>query len=101
MRRTHSRELKLEVARALVSGETRLSQVCREHSLCETLARGWRKQYEAKGEDAFQPTDSSPEQDDKARIRALEESLGRAHLENEFLRAALLKKGSVPARNSP
>lgn len=40
MRRTHSRELKLEIARALVSGEKRLAQVCREHSLSETLVRG-------------------------------------------------------------
>jgi len=101
MRRTHSRELKLEITRALVSGEKRLAQVCREHSLCETLVRGWRKQYEDKGEAAFQPVGHSPEQDDKARIRALEESLGRAHLDNEFLRAALLKKGCAPPRSSP
>lgn len=101
MRRTHSRELKLEVARSLVSGEKRLSQVCREHVLCETLARGWKKRYEAQGEEAFQAAGSSPEQDDKARIRALEESLGRAHLENEFLRAILVKKGCAPVRNSP
>jgi hypothetical protein len=67
--------LKLEVARALVSGEKRLAQSCREHSLCKTVLPGWRKRYEEKGEAAFEAVGHSPEQDDKARIRALEESL--------------------------
>jgi len=104
MKRTHSREFKLQVARELLSGEKRISQVCRENDICETLARRWKEQYPSKGEDAFQPTTTTGADEGsrlEARIRELEASLGRAHLENEFLRAVLSKKGSVPERKSP
>jgi transposase len=89
----------LDVARALVSNASRPSQVCREHSLSESVVHAWKKEYLAKGEDAFR-TDGAPvEEDDKKRIRALEESLGRAHLEVEFLRGILEKKGCLPGRS--
>ena len=102
-KRHFSREFKLQVARQLVTGEKRLAQVCREHDLCQTLARRWREQYEQDGENAWlnqQPGPVAP--DAQARIAALEGALGRAHLENEFLRQALellAKKGSVSGRN--
>ena len=102
-KRTFSREFKLQVARQLVTGEKRLAQVCREHDLCQTLARRWREQYGQDGENAWlnqQPGPVAP--DAQARIAALEAALGRAHLENEFLRQALealAKKGSVSGRN--
>jgi transposase len=43
-KRVFSREFKLDVVRQLVSGQKRLAQLCREHSLCETLVRRWREQ---------------------------------------------------------
>ena len=52
-KRTFDREFKLQVVRQLVNGEKRLSQLCREHSLCQTLVRRWREQYEAHGELAW------------------------------------------------
>jgi transposase len=102
--RVFTREFKLEVVRQLVSGQKRLAQLCREHSLCETLLRRWREQYERDGEhawlgqDAFDPS----RRDAEARIAQLEAALGRATLENEFLRHALKtasKGGSLSKTN--
>jgi transposase-like protein len=44
MKRTFSREFKLQVARQVATGEQRLAQLCREHSLCQTLVRKWKHQ---------------------------------------------------------
>ena len=102
-RRSFSREFKLQLMRQLVAGEKRLAQVCREHDLCETLVRRWREQYEKDGENAWRagPLGPAPAEA-QARIAALEAALGRAHLENEFLRQALevlAKKGSPSGRD--
>jgi transposase-like protein len=101
-KRTFSREFKLHVVRQLVSGEKRFAQLCREHGLCQTLLRRWREQYEQRGENAWLDQDAAVEPDAQARIAALEAALGRATLENEFLRLAvqtLRKGGSLPPRN--
>ena len=102
-KRTFEREFKLQVVRQLVNGEKRLSQLCREHGLCQTLVRRWREQYEAHGELAFSEGSAGHhvERDAEARIAALEAALGRAHLEIEFLRHALkqLEKRGSPSKN--
>lgn len=102
-KRSFSREFKLQVVRQLVTGEKRISQVCREHDLCQTLVRRWREQYEQDGEHAWREAQSGHvAANAQARIAALEAALGRAHLENEFLRQALevlAKKGSPSGRN--
>jgi transposase-like protein len=103
-KRSFSREFKLQVVRQLVSGEKRFAQLCREHNLCQTLLRRWREQYEQDGENAWLDSTAagSMERDPELRIAALEAALGRAHLENEFLRHALkqLQKGGLrPPRN--
>ena len=99
-KRHHTREFKLQVVRQLVSGEKRIAQLCREHNLCQTLVRRWRDQYEQWGEEAWldQPTAGHGDQDAQVRIAALEGALGRASMENDFLRRALAlarKGGSV------
>ena len=90
-KRSFSREFKLQVVRQLVSGEKRFAQLCREHTLCQTLLRRWREQYEQRGENAWLDQDDAQrvEPDAPSRIAALEAALGRATLENEFLRHAL------------
>src|SRR2546427_7212298 len=97
MKRSFSREFKLQVVRQLVSGEKRFAQLCREHNLCQTLLRRWREQYEQRGENAWLDQDAGRPVDPEAqtRIAALEAALGRATLENEFLRHALqlVRKG--------
>ncbi len=99
MKRTFSREFKLQVVRQLVSGEKRFAQLCREHGLCQTLLRRWRDQYEAHGENAWRDPEPARhvDTDPQARIVALEAALGRATLEVEFLRHALemVRKGGL------
>jgi transposase-like protein len=77
--------------------------VCREHDLCPTLVRRWREQYARDGERAWSDLAvAAAPATAEVRIAALEAALGRAHLENEFLRQALellTKKGSPSGRN--
>ncbi len=53
LRRTHTREFKLECCRQVVSGQKRPAQICREHNLSESVLLRWRREYEARGEAAF------------------------------------------------
>jgi transposase-like protein len=103
-KRTFSREFKLQLVRQLALGEKRISQVCREHGLCQTLVRRWREQYEKEGETAWLSSDrgGSVEMEATARIAALEAALGRAHLEIDFLQHALatLRKGGFPPHSN-
>lgn len=103
-KRSFSREFKLQVVRQLVSGEKHFAQLCREHNLCQTLLRRWREQYDQRGENAWLDQDAGRLVDPEAqsRIAALEAALGRATLENEFLRHALQltrKGGSLRPRS--
>ena len=104
VKRTFDRDFKLTVCRQLVTGEKRPAQICREYNLCQTLVRRWRDQYERLGENAW--LDPLPARSDEgdltARITALEAALGRATLENDFLRHALaaLRKGGSALRNN-
>jgi transposase len=104
MKRTFSREFKLQVVRQLISGEKRLAQLCREHGLCQTLLRRWRDQYQAHGENAWRDPETTRliGEDPQARIAALEAALGRATLENQFLRHALetVQKGGLARTNN-
>jgi transposase len=98
-RRSFGREFKLQIVRQLIQGEKRLGQVCREHNLAESLVRRWREQYEQHGENVWLDQPLAVERDAEARIAELEAALGRAHLENELLRRALEKGGSLARRN--
>jgi transposase len=91
--RTHSREFKLLVVRQLASGEKRPAQICREHDLSESLVTRWRRQYAARGEDAFMPKDLISPDSLEQRVADLERFCGQLALEN-----AVLKKGLASAR---
>lgn len=122
MKRTHSPEYKLQVVRELLKGEKSLSQIGREQNLAQNVLRRWRQVYAEGGEGAFGPTghgdggagngngktpttgpatDIQLLKEQQARIKALEQALGRAHLENEFLRDVLIKKGCPPPKAWP
>ena len=99
MRRSFSRELKLDVCRRAESGASSKSALCREHAISPTTLDKWIQQYRAAGEEAFlgapwRPKVITPE----ARVRELEASLGRAHLEIEFLQEALGKLSPASRR---
>ena len=89
--RKFDREFKLDIARRIVRGELRKAQACREYDLCSSVVDRWCAQYERSGEEAF-ADGGNRIIGAEARIKALETSLGRAHLEIEFLKEALSKK---------
>ena len=97
MRRTFSREFKLELCQSVTLGQISQAQACREHALTPSLLARWLEKYDKKGQDAFMPDRPV---DDRTRVKELEASLGRAHLENEFLREALGKLG-IPVKRQP
>lgn len=101
MRRTFTREFKLEVCQQAESGSSSKSRLCREHALSPSMLDRWIEQYRAKGEEAFtglgwRGQSRTPD----ARIRELEAALGRAHMEIEFLQEALGKFSPRPGRRS-
>ena len=97
MRRSFSREFKLSVCEKVKLGQQTKSAACREHSLSPSLLDRWMAQYESKGHSAF--GENGPVDLEK-RVKELEASLGRAHLENEFLKEALGKLG-IPVKRQP
>ena len=97
MRRTFTREFKLEVCQKVNLCQQSKSAACREHSLSPSLLDRWLTQYESKGQAAFNETGPV---DLERRVKELEASLGRSHLENEFLRDALGKLG-IPVKRQP
>ena len=97
MRRTFTREFKLELCQKVKLGQQSKSAACREHSLSPSLLDRWLTQFEVKGQGAF--SEAGPV-DLERRIKELEASLGRSHLENEFLREALGKLG-IPVKRQP
>jgi transposase len=90
LKRNHAREFKLECCRQVATGQKRPAQLCREHNLAESVLLRWRKEYEARGEEAFtvkQP--SSPEEALETRVAELERFCGKLALENEILKKGL------------
>lgn len=94
MRRTFSREFKLDLCTKVESGELSKARACREHALSDSVLERWVEQFRAKGADAFsgEPWRISPSSPE-TRVRELEAALGRAHLEIEFLQEAVGKLG--------
>jgi transposase len=99
MRRKFSREFKFKVVQQLISGQKSLAQVSRENELAPELVCRWREQYNEKGEAAFPGCGNWKSSGEAARIAELEASLGRAHLEIEFLQAVIKKKDSMRPRD--
>lgn len=95
--RKFSAQFKLQIVREFESGEKRLSQICREHSLGDSLVRRWLQQYRERGADAFRTEDPRAEEllTAQKRIAELEAALGRATLENDFLKRCV-KRANLP-----
>lgn len=90
MRRTFTREFKLSLCAQVKRNEVTKAAACRERSLSSSLLDRWMEKYDTSRQAAF----PSGEVDLEKRVKELEASLGRAHLENEFLKEALGKLGS-------
>ncbi len=98
--RSHSRQFKLECVRQVATGHKRPAQLCREHNLAESVLLRWRKEYEARGEEAFtEKQASSREEALEAKVAELERFCGKLSLENELLKKGLSKyhsNGGMP-----
>jgi transposase-like protein len=93
--RRHSPQFKQQVVESILAGQRSMAQVCREHALSKTLVRTWRKEYQARGPAAFVPLEEIERERHalQEQISLLEGALGRATLENEFLKRALRRAG--------
>lgn len=95
-RRSFTKEFKIDLCQRVALGQLSKTAACRECSLSPSLLDRWMAQYEAKGQGAF---DNGGPVNLERRVKELEASLGRAHMENEFLREALGKLG-LPGKGS-
>ncbi len=93
-KRIHSRELKLEVVHLIATGEKRPAQICREYGLADSVLSRWRKEYQEKGEAAFQVATSGEMATHEQKIAELERFCGQLALENQILKKTLQSMGS-------
>jgi len=95
-KRVHSREFKLEVVRQVACGEKRPAQICREYGLADSVLSRWRKEYQEKGEAAFEVPPSGEVITQEQKIAELERFCGQLALENQVLKKTLK---SMESRN--
>lgn len=88
-KRVHSREFKLDIVRQVVTGQKRPAQVCREYGLAESVLSRWRKEYQERGEAAFQTSQTDGPTAQEQRIIELEQFCGQLALENQLLKKTL------------
>jgi len=96
-KRTHSREFKLEIVRQIATGQKRPAQVCREYGLAESVLSRWRKDYQERGEAAFEPLQAERSSSQEQRITELEQFCGQLALENQVLKKTLQRLESRSA----
>lgn len=88
-KRVHSHEFKLEIVRQIATGQKRPAQVCREYGLAESVLSRWRKEYQERGEAAFQSVPGAGAPSQEQRILELEQFCGQLALENQVLKKTL------------
>jgi transposase len=77
--RTYTREFELLCCRQVATGQRCPAQVCREHNLLESMLLRWRKEYDARGEEAaFTEKQLSQTETLEKRIRRTREVLRQA-----------------------
>lgn len=81
-RRKFTREFKLSILQELES--KRMAQICREHSLRESLVSKWKKDYSSNPKEAFKGNGNLWKED--AKIVQYERLVGQLYAENAFLK---------------
>ena len=92
--RSFSPEFKRQVIEEILSGVSTPAQICRRHEISSGLLYYWKRQY-GRGDLG---TNGKREVALEERIRQLEQMLGKACLENEFLKRALQRTLGPPRR---
>jgi len=82
-RRSFSPEFKLRISVQIVSGQRTIADLSREHQIKDSVLAHWRDQFLSRGVEIF--GSALTEQD---RITALEQEIGRQHMELEILKKA-------------
>jgi putative transposase len=88
-KRVHNREFKLDIVRQVTTGQKRPAQACREYDIAESVLSRWRKEYQERGESAFQPLQVGGVTTQEQRITELEQFCGQLALENQILKKTL------------
>jgi len=83
--RSFSSEFKRQVVEELLSGVSTPAQLARRHEISSGLLYHWKRQYVKGGFG----NEASKEAAQEERVRQLEQMLGKAYLEIEFLKKAL------------
>jgi putative transposase len=96
-KRVHSREWKREIVRQVTTGQKRPAQACREYGLAESVLSRWRKEYQERGEAAFQSPQADGSTTQEQRIIELEQFCGQLALENQILKNTLQRLESRSA----
>jgi transposase len=86
--RSFSPEFKRQVVEELLSGVSTAAQICRRNEISSGLLYYWKKQYSRADLGGNGKREAALEE----RIQQLEQMLGKACLENEFLKKALQRK---------
>lgn len=81
-KRKFTREFKLSILQELES--KRMAQICREHSLRESLVSKWKKDYSSNPKEAFKGNGNLWKED--AKIAQYERLVGQLYAENAFLK---------------
>ena len=81
-KRKFTREFKLSILQELES--KRMAQICREHSLGESLVSKWKKEYSSNPKEAFKGNGNLWKED--AKIAQYERLVGQLYAENAFLK---------------
>lgn len=91
-RRTFSAQFKAQVVLEVLSGAKSAAQVCREHSLKDTLLARWKQEFIERAPELFAGNQVQNQQAE--RIVELERLVGRLTLEAEMAKKALLHVNS-------
>jgi transposase-like protein len=83
--RSFSPEFRRQVIEELLSGISTPAQICRRHEISSGLLYHWKREYGRGNPGSNGKQEAALEE----RIRQLEQMLGKAYLENEFLKKAL------------
>lgn len=93
--RSFSSDFKRQIVEELLSGVSTSAQLSRRHEISSGLLYHWKKQY-AKGGFGNEASKGAAQEE---HVRQLEQMLGKAYLEIEFLKKALQRTFEQSRRN--
>jgi len=96
-RRAFTAEFKAGVVIEILTGTSRLAQVCRKYGIKQQLVTRWKSEFLERAPEVF--AGNAQQQVDQERIAELERMVGRLTMENDILKKAGPLLSSVRGRN--